>query len=174
MDEALRLSGEARKVSENDFLEQLRSFWLDFPPPVTDDPWSIEYHKHWWSVYEQLANRSYQVKNEFFDFDVEYHAIFPYPFCTQDDRIVSQQLIAIGKIIKALALPPGSSILEMGAGWGNTSIFLAQMGYNVTVLDINPKYGELIKKRSNAVNVNIDFVCSNYEEAINLKPNFAS
>lgn len=171
VDEALRLAGEARKISENSFLEQLRSFWLDFPP-VAGDPWSIEYCKHWWSVYENLAGKSYEVQNEFFDFDVEHHVIHPYPFCTRDFRIVSRQLMGIGKVIEALALPPGSSILEMGAGWGNTSLLLAQMGYKVTVLDINQKYGELIGKRAKALNVDIDFACLGYEEAIKLNRNF--
>jgi glycosyltransferase involved in cell wall biosynthesis/2-polyprenyl-3-methyl-5-hydroxy-6-metoxy-1,4-benzoquinol methylase len=171
VDDALHLSSEARKISENNFLEQLHSFWLDFPP-VTGDPWSPEYHKHWQFVYEQLAKKSYEVKNEFFDFDVEYHTIHPYPFCTQDFRIVSRQLMGIGKVIEALALPPGSSILEMGAGMGNISLFLAQMGYKVTVLDINQKYGDLIYKRAKALNVNIDFACLSYEEAIKLNRNF--
>lgn len=171
VDDALRLSSEARKISESNFLDQLRSFWLDFPP-VIGDPWSIDYHKHWWFVYEQLASKSYEVQNEFYDFDVDYHVKHPYPFCTQDFNVVSRQLIAIGKIIEALALPPGSSILEMGAGWGNTSLFLAQMGYKVTVLDINPKYGELINKRANALNIDITFACLGYEEANQLNKNF--
>ena len=163
VDEALTLSGEARKKSENDFLEQLGSFWLDFPP-VVGDPWSLDYRKHWWAVYENLAARSYEVANELFDFDVDYHAVHPYPFCTEDFRIVSRQLIAIGKVIEALALPPGSTILEMGAGWGNSSLFLAQMGYKVTVLDINQKYGDLIGKRASALNVDIEFACLGFEE----------
>ncbi|MDO9048439.1 MAG: class I SAM-dependent methyltransferase [Methylobacter sp.] len=171
VDDALGLSGEARMVSENNFLEQLHSFWLDFPP-VVGDPWSLEYRKHWWSVYEQLTGKPYEVKNEFFDFDVEYHITHPYPFCTQDFRIVSRQLMGIGKIIEALALPPGASILEMGAGWGNTSLFLAQMGYKVTVLDINQKYGDLIDKRAKALNVDIEFACLGYEEAGKLNQKF--
>jgi len=171
VDEALLLSNEAKKISESKFLEQLRSFWLDFPP-VAGDPLSLEYSKHWDLVYEQVAGKPYKVNNEFFDFDVEYHTIHPYPFSTQDFRVVSRQLIGIGQVIRALALPPGSSILEMGAGWGNTSLFLAQMGYKVTVLDINPKYGELISKRAKTLNVEIDFVCSSFEEAVDLNKKF--
>jgi len=72
-------------------------------------------------------------------------------------------------VIEALALPPRASILEMGAGWGNTSLFLAQMGYKVTVLDINPKYGELISQRAKALNVEIAFVCMAYEDAMKLQ-----
>jgi len=171
VDAALHLAGEARKTSENSFLEQLNAFWFDFPP-VAGDPWSLEYRKHWWSVYEKLAGKPYETQNEFFDFNVEHHVKHPYPFCTQDFRIVSRQLIGIGKIIEALALAPGSSVLEMGAGWGNTSLLLAQMGYKVTVLDINQKYGELIGERAKALNVDIAFACLGYEEATRLNQTF--
>ena len=171
VDNALLASAEARKISENNFLEHLNSFWMDYPP-VDGDPWSLEYRKHWWSVYEQVAGKSYEIQNEFFDFDVHLHYLSPYPYITQDYRIVSRQLIAIGKVIEALALPPGSSILDMGAGWGNTSLFLAQMGYKVTVLDINPKYGELISKRAKSLNVDIVFACMGYEDADKLNQQF--
>lgn len=171
VDQALSESAEARKISETNFLESLRTFWLDFPP-VSGDPWSPEYRDHWRSAYEILAGRGYIVANEAFDFDVNYHTVHPYPFCTEDFRVVSQQLMAIGNIIKALALPPNSSILEMGAGWGNTSIFLAQMGYSVTVIDINKKYGELINKRAESLGMHIDFGCLSFEEAIKLNRRF--
>jgi len=117
VDEALRLAADARRISERKFLEQLGSFWLNFPP-VSGDPWSLKYRKHWWSAYEHLAGRSYDIKNEDFDFDVEFYVTHPYPFCTQDYHVVSQQLIDIGSIILALVLPHKSTILEMGAGWG--------------------------------------------------------
>jgi 2-polyprenyl-3-methyl-5-hydroxy-6-metoxy-1,4-benzoquinol methylase len=80
--------------------------------------------------------------------------------------------MAIGHIIGALSLPPGSSILEMGAGWGNTSIFLAQMGYEVTVVDINPKYGELMKNRAAASGVSVSFLCTSFDETASLGRKF--
>ncbi len=171
VDLELSLAALARAKSENDFLVKLQSFWLDFPPPNTD-PWSSEYNDHWRLVYEQLAGRKYEVNNEFFDFDIDYHSLNPYPFCTKDYKIVSNQLIAIGHIINALALAPGTSILEMGAGWGNTSLWLAAMGYKVTVIDINQKYGELIRRRATGLGVSIDFKCMAYDESIYLNQKF--
>jgi 2-polyprenyl-3-methyl-5-hydroxy-6-metoxy-1,4-benzoquinol methylase len=171
VDEALRLAADARKVSEEKFLEQLGSFWLDFRP-ISGDPWSLPYRKHWWDAYEHISGRSYEVKNEDFVFDVDYHVTHPYPFCTQDYHVVSRQLMGIGNIIQALALPPKSTILEMGAGWGNTSLFLAQMGYNVTVLDINERYGELINRRAKALNVDLGFECMAFDDAVELGRKF--
>lgn len=171
IDNALNIAADARKISEHDFLEELRSFWFDFTP-IEGDPWSPEYKNYWWNMYEKLSGKAYKVQNELFDFNVDYHIIHPYPFCTQDYRIVSQQLIAIGHLIEKLALPSGSSVLELGAGWGNTSLFLAQMGYIVTVLDINPKYGELINKRGKSLNVDIDFLCCSFDEVVKLNKKF--
>ena len=171
VDEALRESVEARKISEGKFLETLRSFWFDFPP-VSGDPWSLEYQNHWRTVYERLAGKQYSVANELFDFDVEYHSTHPYPFCTENFDVVSQQLMGMGHIIKALALPAKSSILEMGAGWGNISLFLAQMGYQVTIVDINQRYGDLIKFRAKALGVNVNFERMAFENIIELNRKF--
>ena len=171
LDAALNRAAEARNVSEHNFLESLGSFYLDLVP-VNADPFSMDYKMHWYEVYEWLAGRPYVVANEFFDFDVPAHIKSPYPFCTQDFRIVSKQLMGIGKVIEVLALPRGSKILEMGAGWGNTSLFLAQMGYDVTVVDINAKYGEVINSRAQALNVNVKFKNMSYEDAINLNEKF--
>lgn len=44
--------------------------------------------------------------------------------------------MAIGFIIKNLQLPPNARILEFGPGWGNLTIALAKMGFQVTAIDI--------------------------------------
>lgn len=86
--------------------------------------------------------------------------------------MVSNQLIGIGHIIKSLALPEGAKILEMGAGWGNISLILSQMGYDVTVLDINPRYEEVIRHRSDYFNLNIKFKNIAFEQIDNLNERF--
>ncbi|HCI15041.1 MAG TPA: hypothetical protein DFK12_14150 [Gallionellaceae bacterium] len=164
LDAALRHAAEARKISETKFLEALSTFWLDMPPTVSD-PWSDEYRQHWWDVYKHLAGRDYHVQNEQFEFEIDSHVLSPYPYCTRDYNIVSRQLMGMGAIIRALALPPGAAVLEMGAGWGNLSLFLAQMGYKVTVLDINSRYGELIQQRAAALGVEIEFICGEFDDA---------
>lgn len=171
LDAALQHAAEARNRSEASFLQTLSTFWLDLPPTATD-PWSAEYRQHWWDVYKHLSGRDYNVQNEQFEFDTDSHVLHPYPYCTQDYSIVSRQLIGMGTIIRALALPVGATVLEMGAGWGNLSLFLAQMGYTVTVVDINPRYGDLIQKRAAALGVKITFICASFDEAACLGKRF--
>jgi 2-polyprenyl-3-methyl-5-hydroxy-6-metoxy-1,4-benzoquinol methylase len=166
VDSALRQAGNARQSSEALFLQELRSFWMDCAPPPAYDPESREYREYWWRVHEKISSRSYDPSNEDFDFDIAYHTEHPYPYCTSDPTIVGLHLIAIGHIIRSLELPKGASILEMGAGWGNTSLILAQMGYRVTAVDINNRYGQLIAERARRLNVEVEFWNLPYEEAV--------
>ncbi len=43
---------------------------------------------------------------------------------------------------------PGAKILEIGAATGRYSIALAKMGYNVTAVDLTPKYVEVMKRKA--------------------------
>jgi len=45
-------------------------------------------------------------------------------------------------------LKPGAKILEIGAGTGQYSIALAKMGYEVTAVDLTPKYVEIMKQKT--------------------------
>lgn len=60
-------------------------------------------------------------------------------------------------------LEPGSSVLECGFGWGNTTLALAMVGHNVTALDIEEKYCDLVQRRANILNIsNVKFVHSDF------------
>ena len=45
-------------------------------------------------------------------------------------------------------LKPNAKILEIGAGTGRYSIFLAQKGYDVTAVDLTPKHVEIMKSKT--------------------------
>ena len=49
-------------------------------------------------------------------------------------------------------LKPGAKILEIGAATGRYSITLAQMGYDVTAVDLTPKYIDIMKSKSQGMN----------------------
>jgi 2-polyprenyl-3-methyl-5-hydroxy-6-metoxy-1,4-benzoquinol methylase len=164
--EALRLD-----PSQPGFLDQVRRIWVRLPSPPSD-PWSDEYRQHWLSVYRELTGHDYQVENEAADFDLATLIENPFPYSTKNPQIVGEQLIGIGSLIRAMALPANASVLEMGPGWGNTTLALAQMGYRVTALDIEPKFCRLIEARADKLGVHVETVCSDYFAISNLGRKF--
>jgi len=48
-------------------------------------------------------------------------------------------------------LKPNAKILEIGAGTGRYSIFLAQKGYDVTAVDLTPKHVEIMTQKANGL-----------------------
>lgn len=135
-------------------LDQIR-FLLrgDFP----SDPYSPEYAQAQLEYYHQLSGRtSYQVAtNERSHFDVESAVRIPFPYSTQSPATVGDQLLAQGFLIRTMNLPTGARIVEFGPGWGNLTIQLAQMGYKVTAVDIEPNFTDLIARRAQALGLDI-------------------
>ena len=60
---------------------------------------------------------------------------------------MGEQLIAQGFLIKTMNLPTGAKVLEFGPGWGNTTLQFVQLGYQVTAVEIEANFIELIRHR---------------------------
>ena len=119
---------------------------MEMPVENMATPYSDEYRAAQFALYHRISARpAYTTDNEVSGFTVD--AKCPFPYYTKSASTVGDQLLAIGYLIKTMALPSGSSILEFGPGWGNTTMALAQMGYNVTALDIDPNFVQLIRDR---------------------------
>ncbi|MCX9148519.1 class I SAM-dependent methyltransferase [Erythrobacter sp. WG] len=123
---------------------------------LPSDPFSDHYRATQFALYERLAGKPYTPANEVSGFDVAEMAISPFPYHHQSSDLVGEQLMAIGYIIKVMALPPGARILEFGPGWGNTTLALAKMGYQVTAVDIEKNFVDLIRRRAEMEGLNID------------------
>jgi len=54
-------------------------------------------------------------------------------------------------------LPPGSA-LDVGCGTGDSSIYLAQHGWQVTGVDFTPKALEKARDKASAANANVNFL----------------
>jgi SAM-dependent methyltransferase len=91
---------------------------------------------------------SYRTDNEHSPIDLAEAERRPFPFQTGSPVIVGDQLIAYGFLLKTLGLPVTSRIVEFGAGWGNLAVAFAQTGYDVTVVDVDPSFGALLRRRS--------------------------
>jgi 2-polyprenyl-3-methyl-5-hydroxy-6-metoxy-1,4-benzoquinol methylase len=146
---------EAWAISDDAMREVFQGFTMAPPTDIPADPFSPEYAERQFEIYRLISERPvYEIENERCDFPTD--ANRPFPYYTESSETVGHQLMAIGFIIKSMGLRPGSSILELGPGWGNTTIELARMGYDVTAIDIDPAFVELISERAEKFSLSVD------------------
>lgn len=92
-------------------------------------------------------------------------AISPYNFSESD--FVGEFISTYGLIIKGLQVKSDDSILEYGAGTGGISVPLARMGCKVSVVDIEPRYLDIIKKQCDMYKIEIRLKKGLFGENIN-------
>jgi 2-polyprenyl-3-methyl-5-hydroxy-6-metoxy-1,4-benzoquinol methylase len=161
LDHVLDDCDAAAAVSDDALRDVFTSFQM-LPLPAPADPFSQEFLEHQLAVYRRIAGRDYTLKNEETTFNVADAVRRPFPYSTGSCQTVGEQLMAIGYLISQMGLAPGSSVLEFGPGWGNTTLALAQIGMAVTAVDIEARFCELIAERASLAGVNIDVVNSDF------------
>lgn len=146
----LRQLDQAAAVSDDELRRGFATFQMQFPLQLPADPDSPAYRDVQLELYEWLHGKPYSNANEVSAFDLDGAVACPFPYHTRSARTVGNHLIAIGHVIRTLDLPSGSSVLEFGPGWGNTTLCLARMGYDVTAIDIEQNFVDLIERRAGA------------------------
>ena len=171
LDEKLAEIDTAAKISDDAARAVFGSFRMDFSFGSELDPWSDDYRSAQFDLYLHITSRSeYSTSNEISGYSVDPR--MPFPYYTQSSATVGDQLIAIGFMIKTMALPSGSSLLEFGPGWGNSTIALAQMGYDVTALDIDPNFARLINDRAELFGLNVDSRVGEFSDAASIQTQY--
>ncbi|OYU91878.1 MAG: hypothetical protein CFE29_03240 [Bradyrhizobiaceae bacterium PARB1] len=155
----------ARQISDAELRKHFDAFCMEFPPPKAEDPDSSEYRDEQLALYERIAGKKYSTANEVSLFDPIDSANYPFPYSTQGWEVIGDHLIATGYIIKLMRLNPGASILEFGPGWGNTTIAMARSGYDVTCIEIEKNFVDLIKKRAKRKSVSVNAILGDFMDA---------
>jgi 2-polyprenyl-3-methyl-5-hydroxy-6-metoxy-1,4-benzoquinol methylase len=171
LDEKLREIGVAGSVSDDAVRAVFASFRMEIAVDQDLDPWSEEYRSAQFDLYSRITSRTgYSTSNEISGYPVD--AKVPFPYYTQSASTVGDQLMAVGFLIKVMALAPKSSILEFGPGWGNTTVALARMGYLVTALDIDPNFVQLIRDRADLVGLIVDARVGQFTDAATIDQDY--
>lgn len=134
-------------------------FSLDFDTAVDTglDPFSSAYAEQQVALYTEIARRPLdQNANELLSFDVEPLARAANPYASNDVRFISRQVRAIQTCVMMAHLPPCARVLDMGSGWGLSSEAIAFTGAQVTAVDINPLFVELVRGRAERLGLPID------------------
>ena len=154
LDVKLQQIDDAFRISDDAMRAVFKSFVLELPPATLASPWSEEYRAEQFELYTRLSTRGeYRSENETSGFEVDSRV--PFPYYTKSPETVSNQLLAIGFMVKVMALPTGASVLEYGAGWGNTTITLARMGYDVHAIDIDENFVRMVAERAHRLGLEV-------------------
>ena len=147
------------------------SYWADFKyqPTVTVDtalpPDSAEYFQQMQSLYHEMSGRQMDQKaNEFTYFDVDALVNLESPYAFQDPNSRAAHYMRLATPLHTANLNQDSPVLDMGCGWGISSEFLAQLGFNVTAVDINPLFVDLVQRRAKRLGLKINAIESSFDE----------
>jgi len=120
--------------------------WRDLKLPKDDR--SAEYIRKQLDLYQTFSGRNQQDRNRC---DGEGEAEGNRQRSGLQDETSSamagRHLTLARQIIRAMNLPPGSRIVELGAGCGDVTQPLAEAGYRVTAVEISRAYTEQIQSR---------------------------
>jgi 2-polyprenyl-3-methyl-5-hydroxy-6-metoxy-1,4-benzoquinol methylase len=162
LDQEIARADRAGATSDDELRRVLASFRYEPDQPMPSDPFSPEYARAQMELYRHVSGRpAYDADTcEMTPFDLAEVIERPFPYSTRSSATVGEQLMAIGFLIRALALTPGDRILEFGPGWGKTTTELAAMGYDVTAVDVNPRFLDLIAARCDRLRLPVRTACA--------------
>lgn len=162
LDEMLIRLDAAQKVSDDELRKLFPTFRMDFESDVPSDPYSEQYAKKQFDLYRRISGKVYSVANEVSSFDLDSAVVRPFPYYTESCETVGNHLAAIAQVIRTLKLKPGAKLVEFGPGWGNTTLALAMMGFDVTAVDIEKNFCNLISRRAEQAGVKIKVVNADF------------
>ena len=148
LDDRLEQARQLFATSEDAARTYLDSFELAPPAERPDDPFSSAYGDWVWDLYRRISGRpTYSAENERSPFDLDDARRRPYPYATGSPSVVAHDLVARGFVIGCLDLHPPGRIVEFGPGWGNLTVDLATLGFEVTGVEVEPDFCQLVESR---------------------------
>jgi len=146
-------------------------YWGDFsyvPEIVIDqslDPFSDDYFKRQIELYRELSGRELSPgENELTQINIDDHVEAQNPYALVDPSKFVIHYLRLGFMVHDANLPHAPKILDMGAGWGLSSEFLAMLGATVHSVDVNPDFVELIRRRQARHRLPITSEVSTFED----------
>lgn len=129
-----------------------QSFQLEFSTQIDSeaDPYSETYVESQLSLYREISGKSfYDTQSEMTSFDIENMVLSTSPYGIRSPNLLAHHYLRIGEVVYRADLPDAPLALDLGAGWGLSSEFLATLGAEVVAIDVNPLFVELVNRRAN-------------------------
>jgi SAM-dependent methyltransferase len=128
------------------------------------DPMSDEYFDLVVDFFRHLHGADYDLSNEGMSVNMDFIVPVGYPYSTRSPETVGGFLLAYGFIIRVMDIAPPATILDIGSGVGGLSIPLAKMGYDITCVDANADFLEVIRRSTSGLPNTITLVNANMED----------
>tara|TARA_R110000868_G_scaffold375711_1_gene640370 strand:+ start:5129 stop:6367 length:1239 start_codon:yes stop_codon:yes gene_type:complete len=136
---------------------ECNQYWHEFSYAVATpidqdlDPFSEGYYAAQMNLYRELSGREFeQAINELGDIDISAHISAANPYNHGSPAGLAVHLERLARALKFAKPPLGGKMLDMGCGWGLSSELAAYSGLDVTSIDINPQFVDLINQRASA------------------------
>lgn len=151
----------AAVVSHDAFVQAQDAFRYRTPADLPADPSSPEYREAQLAFYRLVSGRGAYSAQECEQYEFTDHTRKrPYPYYTRSCTTVGEQLMAVGFMMRAMALESYRSVLEFGFGYGLLTLQLARADFAVTGVDINPLYLDLVSEYCRKNDLQVELVCS--------------
>jgi 2-polyprenyl-3-methyl-5-hydroxy-6-metoxy-1,4-benzoquinol methylase len=162
LDREIQYVDERMAVSDDEGRKAFANFIFAPERLTPSDPYSEEYQFAQFELYRMVSGRTtYEAAvNEHTPFDLEAMKYRPFPYYTHSTATVSEQLIMQGWMIRHLGIDPPAKLVEFGPGWGNTTLHLAMMGYDVTAVEVGAAFIQLLQHRTAQAHVSVNLVQS--------------
>ncbi len=122
------------------------------PDTIVDqalDPFGEAYVAQQLALYHEMSGRDFdQTSNEHTSLNVEAHAAAINPYDHGFPGGLALHIERLSRAIRFGAPPRGSKFLDMGCGWGLSSEIAAYCGVDVTAVDVNPDFVDLVNRRA--------------------------
>ena len=174
LDDMMERLDAAARISDDELRRLFPTFAFELELRLPDDPYAEAYRERVFELFELVRGERYDPSNERTPIDLDACAAAPFPYATQSPETVGDQLMAIGHLIKTMNLRPKSRVLELGSGWGNVALALAQMGHSVTTIDIDPGMAALVRERARRLGVVVEARTGDFMSATELGRRFES
>jgi len=121
------------------------------------DPFSSDYKSFALDLWSQITQRpEYDpAVCEKCPMDIAAKVDRPSIYVTSSSASIGASFTGMGAIFKVLSMSPGQRFLEYGSGEGQIALHLARMGVDVSVIDIEPDYLEVIEKQATRNNLSV-------------------
>ncbi|WP_181182634.1 class I SAM-dependent methyltransferase [Mesorhizobium sp. B3-1-9] len=129
------------------------------------DPFGEGYVAQQIAVYREIARRDVdQHANELTDFAMADHIGGANPYTHQPPTSVALHIGRVSRAIQYSGLQIGDHVLDMGCGWGTSCELMAFCGLEVSGLDINPRFVELVNARAKRIGHKVRAVQGSFED----------